>query len=271
MPAKPYVFHYLLLVVCGGFWACQPVEDPPPMTQLVYLPDSIPLQLQWIPAGTFTMGSPNDEPGRDADEGPPHRVSISKGFYIGTYEVTQIQWEVLMNENPAVFRRLPDAGNRPVESVSWQDCQKFLRRLNGLNLGDFRLPTEAEWEYACRAGASTAFYWGDDRLYREVDEHAWVNSRSYAMTHPVGQKKPNAWGLYDMSGNVWEWCSDWYAPYPSQEEREDPQGPSEGKAKVFRGGSWYDFPVSQRSANRHRHGLDQGYTAIGFRLVMEFP
>lgn len=238
------------------------------LEKTVYLPDRIPVRFRLVPAGAFPMGSPADEQGRDGDEGPVHPVTISRDFYLGIYEVTQAQWEAIMGENPSVFQHTEDHLQHPVESVSWSDCQVFIDKLNRLGAGRFRLPTEAEWEYACRAGTTSRFYWGDDPKEYLVNEYGWVNSRSFATTHPVGQKKPNAWGLYDMNGNVWEWCQDWYGPYPEGPQT-NPTGPSEGKGRVFRGGSWYDFPVSQRSANRHRHGTERGYTAIGLRLVWE--
>jgi formylglycine-generating enzyme required for sulfatase activity len=185
---------------------------------------------------------------------------------LGVHEVTQAQWSAVMGHNPAVFKRGSDAPQRPVESVSWLDCQQFIARLNALQRGIFRLPFEAEWEYAARAGTTTRFPWGDDAKDWETHSHAWANSRSYAISHPVGQKPPNAWGLHDMHGNVWEWCGDWYGPYSAGPAR-DPGGPTEGRERVFRGGSWYDFPVSLRSANRHRHVPHGRYPAVGLRLV----
>ena len=214
------------------------------------------------------MGSPDSEPNRGGDEGPVHVVNISKGFYIGQFEVTQMQWTQVMKDNPAVFKSFPESSAHPVESVTWNECQIFISKLNKLGIGKFRLPTEAEWEYACRAGTTTAYYWGEKMKENGSSEYAWANSRSFARTHTVGQKLPNAWGLYDMSGNVWEWCSDWFGRYDDQ-ARIDPKGPENGTMKVFRGGSWYDFFESHRSANRHKHAPDERYTAIGMRLVME--
>jgi formylglycine-generating enzyme required for sulfatase activity len=195
---------------------------------------------------------------------------LTEGFYLARHEVTQAQWTAVMGHNPAVFKRGADAPQRPVESVSWEDCQRLIERLNSRGVGRFRLPTEAEWEYAARAGSPSRFPWGDDLQEGATHSHAWANSRSYAVTHPVGQKPPNAWGLHDMHGNVWEWCSDWYGPYAEGRQR-DPRGPAAGREKVFRGGSWFDFPVSLRSANRHRHAPDERYPAIGLRLVWTPP
>lgn len=228
----------------------------------------VAMSFQWIHPGGFSMGSPESEHRRDRDEGPRTQVTISRGFYLGTYEVTQRQWEAVMGENPATFQQGENAASRPVETISWNDCAEFLERLSALGIGRFRLPTEAEWEYACRAGTMSRFYWGDIDEDWEAYPHAWTNSRSFATTHPVGTKPPNPWGLYDMSGNVWEWLRDWYAPYPDH-DRVDPTGPETGKEKVFRGGSYYDFPHSLRSANRHRHSTDGRYSAIGLRVVWE--
>lgn len=264
--------YFILWIMVWGVFACKTPEAARERLlsdeQVVLLSDSLPMHFRLIPAGTFRMGSPEEETGRDGDEGPVHEVRISRDFYLGIYEVTQAQWQAVMGENPAIFQHTADHLQHPVESVSWLDCQTFIGKLNALGVGRFRLPTEAEWEYACRAGTTSRFYWGDDPKESLVNDYGWVNSRSFAMTHPVGQKEPNAWGLYDMNGNVWEWCRDWYGPYP-EEPQTDPTGPQEGKGRVFRGGSWYDFAVSQRSANRHRHGVDRGYTAIGLRLVWE--
>jgi len=226
------------------------------------------MQFRWIDPGTYYMGSTDSEIGRDKDEGPGHEVKLSKGFYLGIFEVTQSQWQAVMGFNPSVFQQGGDPGNRPVESVSWNDCIRFIEKLDSMELGHFRLPTEVEWEYACRAGSQSRFYWGDDLKQELVFSYAWCNSRSFATTHPVGRKLPNDWGLYDMSGNVWEWCSDWYDACQGYSVT-DPPRPQSGTEKVFRGGSWYDFPVSLRSANRHRHGTDGRYTSIGLRLVLE--
>ena len=243
-------------------------ETSSPLNKTITLPGNVPLQLRWIPPGTFQMGSAESEAGRDADEGPLHEVTLTRGFYLGIHEVTQAQWKAVMGTNPSIFVQGENPVERPVDSVSWEQCRLFIARLNALGLGKFRLPTEAEWEYACRAGTRTRFYWGDGVRLEEAHAYAWANSRSYATTHSVGGKRPNGWGLYDMSGNVWEWCGDWYGPY-SADAQTDPTGPAQGREKVFRGGSWYDFPISLRSANRHRHAVDRGYTAIGLRLVME--
>lgn len=237
-------------------------------TRTIEIAPDVKMQFSWIEAGSFLMGSAASEQMRDDDEGPQRKVEISKGFYLGTFEVTQRQWQAVLGSNPSAFQQGDAPETRPVEHVSWNDCARFLDRLSKLGVGRFRFPTEAEWEYACRAGTTSRFYWGDIEEDWEAYQHAWTNSRSFATTHPVGTKPANPWGLHDMSGNVWEWCSDWYGPYPKSGET-DPTGPAVGKGKVFRGGSYYDFPHSLRSANRHRHKPNENYTAIGLRVVWE--
>lgn len=243
-------------------------QATPSYDTLIQFSPALSFHFQYIPSGTFIMGSPAEEAMRGKDEGPQHEVAITKGLYLGTYEVTQAQWEQVMGENPAVFQSLEKSSRHPVEFVSWNDCQEFISQLNAMGKGTFRLPTEAEWEYACRAGTQSPYYWGDKMKQNGSSDYAWANSRSFAQTHTVGSKQPNAWGLYDMSGNVWEWCQDWFDSYPS-ESQTNPRGPEEGKMKVFRGGSWYDFYESHRSANRHKHAPDEQYAAIGLRLVWE--
>lgn len=240
--------------------------DNMPPRKSVILPGDVGMEFAYIAPGEFTMGSPVDERDRDGDEGPQRSVTLSRGFYIGVYEVTQRQWIAVMGKNPSVFKQEAHGENsldRPVDSVSWKDTQEFCERMHILGLGRFRLPTEAEWEFAARAGTTSLFSFEGD-----VHKNAWANSRSHARSHPVGLKTPNANGLFDVHGNVWEWCQDWYAPYNEQAVI-DPLGPLTGQEKVFRGGSWYDFPNALRSANRHRHALDKGYSSIGLRLVME--
>ncbi|MBQ7188204.1 MAG: formylglycine-generating enzyme family protein [Kiritimatiellae bacterium] len=220
------------------------------------LPGGAEMRFRWCPAGTFTMGSPESEDGRDGDE-TQHQVTLTRGFWLGETPVTQKQWKSVMGDNPSVFK----GANLPVEEVSWNDCQEFIQKVNAaLNCGA-RLPTEAEWEYACRAGTSGA-YGGTG----ELDEMGWYDKNSGDKTHPVGQKKPNAWGLYDMHGNVWEWCSDWYGDYPSGSVT-DPTGPSSGSSRVLRGGSWGCNARDCRSASRGRDypGFRDYYG--GFRLL----
>jgi len=206
-----------------------------------------------IPAGEFMMGSDS------FDEKPRHRVRITKRFEMGKYEVTQAQWKAAMGANPSTFK----GDDRPVETVSWNDVQEFLKRLNATDDGyRYRLPTEAEWEYAARAG-STA-----DGV-ANVDEIAWYGENSGRETHPVGRKRANAWSLYDMLGNVWEWCADWHgANYYASSPVDDPQGPASGTDRVVRGGSWDRF-VGVWPAYRYWFDPDVRSISSGFRLVRE--
>ena len=221
------------------------------------------LVLVRIPAGTFSMGSPDTELGRDPDESPVHKVTITHDFYLGRYEVTQAQWAALMPENPSTSRGM----DLPVNRVSWEDCQGFLQRLNQVFKDSrFRLPTEAEREYACRAGTSTATYFGDNPSPEDLEKHAWFRENSEGELHPVGQKLANPWGLYDLYGNVWEWCQDWYGPYPD-EAQTNPTGPDTGKEKVFRGASWMAKPQYLRSADRGKFPPDAQQNTGGFRIA----
>ncbi len=216
-----------------------------------------------IPAGEFLMGSPDSDRVTDRDEKPQHRVRITRPFYLGVYPVTQSQWERVMGSNPSRFK----GHDHPVETVSWNDCREFIRRLNRLFAKRgilYRLPTEAEWEYACRAGSATVYSFGDSAA--SLGDYAWYVDNSGRKTHPVGQKKPNAWGLYDMHGNVWEWCSDWSGSYASTTVS-DPTGPATGSSRVNRGGGWYGSARDCRSACRFRYTPDYRSSFLGFRLA----
>jgi len=192
-----------------------------------------------IPAGSFQMGQDSG----DSDENPVHRVTISRAFQMQTTDVTQGQWKAVMGNNPSEFQHGDDY---PVEQVSWNDVQEFLKKLNALDPGkNYRLPTEAEWEYACRAGTS-------GERYGDLDAIAWYSGNSSSKTHPVGKKQPNAWGLYDMLGNVWEWCADWFDDnYYANSPATDPRGPLSGQYRVLRGGSWVGNDSYVRSADRN--------------------
>jgi sulfatase modifying factor 1 len=225
------------------------------------------LQMAWCPAGSFTMGSPATEDGRNGDE-TRHQVTLTKGFWIGQYQVTQAQWEQVMGENPSEFK----GPNLPVESVTWHDCQRFIATLNDRVPGSaFRLPTEAEWEYACRAGTGTAVNSGNGlRSRQDMDRVAWIyvpNSRS-RQPQPVGLKAPNAWGLFDMHGNVSEWCSDWYEAELGSNPATDPLGPDSGPGRVHRGGSWASTPVTCRSASRAWDDPGRRRNSLGLRLAL---
>jgi formylglycine-generating enzyme required for sulfatase activity len=221
------------------------------------------MELVLIPAGKFMMGSGKQEKGRFDNE-TPHRVTLLNPFYMGKYSVTQAQYQAVMGNNPS--RRAKGALN-PVEMISWDDAQAFCRKLNqkikktGLAI---RLPTEAEWEYACRAGTITKYYSGDSD--EDLKRVAWYEANSNYETHPVGQKEPNAFGLHDMHGNVYQWCQDWFADYPGSEAL-DPQGPGEGAGHVLRGGSCGLTPESCRSAARVVRTPAGGCGDAGFRIV----
>jgi len=227
---------------------------------VVDLGNGVSMRLVEIKPGRFMMGSPASEPGRSDDE-TQHEVTISKAFLLGQTEVTQAQWQAVMGSNPSRFSGNP---NHPVEQVSWNDAQEFCRRLSQKTGMAFRLPTEAEWEYACRSGTTAAYSFGNDAS--RLREHAWFEDNSGGSTKPVATRKPNAWGLYDMHGNVWEWCSDRYGTYPSGAAI-DPQGPRSGKGRVLRGGSWW-FPSNRCRASSRSYlypGLFNGN--FGFRVA----
>jgi len=239
-----------------------------PVAKELDLGGGISIRLVLIYAGKFMMGEKGDE----------HEVTITKPFYMGVTEVTQAQYRAIMGTNPSEFWGV----TTPVDSVSWDDATEFCKKLSEKTRQAVRLPTEAEWEYACRSRAilagATAFSFG----YSEsaLCDYAWYDANSGGMwssvvspvdlrvggrAHPVGQKEPNAWGLYDMHGNVWEWCADWYGDYPKGPVT-DPQGPASGPCRVLRGGSWIDGPSFCRSAMRLPGILRRGGT-YGFRVV----
>ena len=215
----------------------------------------------YVEGGTFTMGATKEQKrkARD-DEKPAHQVTLSS-FYIGKYEVTQAEWEAVMGSNPSCLK----GANLPVESVSWYDCQEFIRKLNELTGKQFRLPTEAEWEYAARGGNKSGGYkyaGGND-----VDNVAWYLDNSDFETHPVGTKRGNELGLYDMSGNVKEWCQEWYGSY-SSDSQTNPTGPATGSLRVLRGGSWLDDARYCRLSYRSDFGPDLRYVCNGLRLAL---
>ena len=245
-----------------------------------------PLEMVCIPAGTFTMGSPSDERGRYSWEWSPHAVTITEPFYLGKYEVTQAQWAAVMGSNPAGSSSYGVGDDYPVHYVSWNDCQSFIETLNGMGLGTFRLPTEAEWEYACRAETDTRFSFGDalecadegDSYCAIMDEYMWWRgNRTYGGeqdgSKEVGRKLPNPWGLYDMHGNLWEWCSDWWEGPSARGAQVDPQGPSTGSYRVLRGGGWGYGAQYCRSASRS--GTSPGYRrynyVLGVRVLRSYP
>ena len=215
----------------------------------------------YVSGGTFTMGATSEQ-GSDAwiDEKPTHNVTLSS-FYLCKYEVTQALWCAVLVENPSHFK----GNNLPVEQVNWDDCRTFISRLNVLTGKNFRLPTEAEWEYAARGGnGSLGYKYSGSNTLSEV---AWYEDNSGIKTHPVGSKRPNELGLYDMSGNVWEWCSDWYEGY-SYSSQKNPTGASSGPSRVIRGGSFGYDSKKCRSSCRDINTPDGRYNFLGFRLAL---
>ncbi len=233
----------------------------------VLVTNSVGMKLTLIPPGQFVMGSPQDEEWHRPDE-ILHRVTLTKAFYIGATEVTQGQWKALMGENPSFFT--DDAF--PVETVTWEQAAEFCRKLSEKERGKYRLATEAEWEYACRAGTTTPFHTGNTISPGQAN---YDGNRTYAggkkgvfreSTIKCGSLPPNAWGLHEMHGNVWEWCADWYGEYPNGETR-DPTGPRTGDRRIFRGGCWINFPAVCRSANRAKVVPRSWNFHLGFRVV----
>ena len=211
------------------------------------------MEFVWVPAGEFRMGSVDG----DSDEQPVTQVRISLGFWLAKYEVTQAEWQQVMETNPSANF---GCGQCPVEMVSWNEVQDFIRRLNERTRGSaYRLPTEAEWEYAARAGTR-------GERYGELSEIAWCGNNSGVFPHPVGQKQPNAWGLHDMLGNVYEWIHDWYGDYPGGTVV-DPQGPESGSDRGDRGGSWNSTAAFCRASDRNWAESDFRVDFLGFRLA----
>ena len=264
---------------CFGVWTAFEVDD-------------VTARLRWIPPGRFMMGSPEDEDGRHDWEGPQHRVTLTRGYWLAETPCTQALWQAVMGNNPSRFQS-PD---RPVENVSWDDCKRFLERLGERVPGlDPRFPSEAEWEHACRAGTTTSSYAGEVEILGErnapvLDAIAWYGGNSgvefdlengwnssnwlekqydhdRAGTHPVARKQPNPWGLYDMLGNVWEWCADRWADNYTDAGSIDPPGPVTGQRRVVRGGTWYSNARFVRAAYRGWCEPDDGYGSRGFRLA----
>ena len=250
-----------------GGWANTSNAQPPKE-----LTNSIGMKLVLIPRGTFMMGSPESEQGRKEDENQ-HEVTISKDYYLGVYEVTQAQYEKVMDKNPSHFQGAivgNENADLPVENVSWDDAVEFCKKLSELpdekKVGRvYRLPTEAEWEYSCRAGSKTAYSFDDEEGL--LSEYGWFRRNSSDRTHTVGLLEPNAWGLYDMHGNVWEWCSDWYEEYPKGAVS-DPTGAKEGSLRVDRGGSWRYEAAVCRSAIRLRVNPSFRDDRSGFRVAL---
>ena len=230
------VFNLIVVLMLSiGFVACGEDDDPGIPSEFNILPEMENVEMVFVEGGTFTMGATSEQGTSDPfdDEYPTHQVTVSD-FYIGKYEVTQQLWEYVMGDNPSFFT----GSHRPVECVSWNDCQEFIRRLNKITGKTFRLPTEAEWEYAARGGnKSKGYKYAGSNIINDV---AWYYGNSSSGTHKVGTKTPNELGIYDMCGNVWELCSDRYSSsYYSSSPSVNPTGPSSGSSRVDRGGSWF--------------------------------
>jgi formylglycine-generating enzyme required for sulfatase activity len=263
----------LLAAACAGAGCTKPKPSAKVETQqgaremVIRLRDNVTLKLIRLPAGDFLMGSFDTEAGHSDDEGPVRAVALSKPFYIGVTEITQEQFEAVCEENPSTFK----GARNPVEEISWEDAQVFCRELSRLTGKKFRLPTEAEWEYACRSGTRTTYCNGDGA--EDLKKVGWFcfDPNVVKAARPVAGLQPNAWGLYDMHGNVWEWCSDWYGEgtYAADESRRDPQGPPGGTERVLRGGSWADEAEDCRAAYRDSQPPAYCDDDIGFRIVCE--
>ena len=267
--SEKLLFLFFIVVLATIF-----MPAPIPASEKIFR-NSLGMEFVPIPARTFIMGSPKDEHHRQKTE-VQHPVTISRPFYIQTTEVTLKQWWAVMGKRFFFQRNGPD--DMPVTRVSWHDCMKYIKKLNSKKEGVYRLPTEAEWEYACRAGTSTAYSWGNrmdctramysnnSKKSNECLEHVISMGLATDRPAPVKSYPPNAWGLYDMHGNVWEWCFNWHGDYPARAVT-DPLGPDSGTLKIRRGGSWFGGGHVCRSANRNFGHPASRYRTTGFRLV----
>ncbi len=276
-----------VIVAClaaGGIWYYMAGPGPWPETVLD-LGNNVKMRLVLVPAGKFMMGSPATEAGRSSDEGPQHEVTISKSFYMGVFEVTQEQYEQVMGVNHSGFK----GAKNPVETVSWDEAVEFCKKLSARTGKKVMLPTEAQWEYACRAGTTTAFHTGDALEPEQANVNipqtsspgvwdaimAWVGKSSAQQTiygtTPAGNFPPNGFGLYDMHGNVWELCSDCYADSYANAKTQNPTGPDSGSGRVIRGGSWRHNLYNCRSARRGWQLPVIRANFFGFRVAVDLP
>ena len=223
--------------------------------------DGISIEMVKVEAGSFNMGATPEMQNPDEDEKPVHRVTLTNNYYIGKYEVTQALWQAVMGSNPSYFK----GDDLPVEQVSWNDCQDFISKLNAMTGKRFRLPSEAEWEYAARGGKkSRGYQYSGSNTLGDV---AWYEGNSGSKTHAVGTKQPNELGIYDMTGNVYEWCQDWYGSYSSSPQT-NPIGAVSGSCRVYRGGCWVSSARNCRTSYRGRRTPDFRYGFLGLRLVL---
>ena len=231
-------------------------------------------RFSWIPPGTFNMGSPAHEQDRDTDENPLTTVTLTRGFWMGKHEVTQGEFLELFEENPSRFKL---GLNHPVDNTSWDVAMLYCERLTQREAKAgrlpegyvYRLPTEAEWEYACRAGTNTRYSFGDDPDFSLFEDYAWHKENSGGRTHPVGEKLPNPWGLHGLHGSVYEWCLGWHVTYPGGHVTDYTSAPD--KNRVLRGGAWSDRPRNGRAAERHWFGIDLNFGNVGFRVILADP
>jgi len=245
----------------------------------IVISNSIGMTLVLIPPGEFMMGSPDSDSDAGSNWKPQHKVKITKPFYLGVCEVTQAEYETVMGKNPSWFSKGrggaeevsgEDTSGHPVDNVSWDDAVKFCRELSAKEGKTYRLPTEAEWEYACRAATTTRYSFGDDPA--SLGQFAWYEDNSDQKTHPVGEKKPNAWGLHDMHGNLREWCADFFgSDYYAVSPTDDPMGPETGSYRVSRGGSWNYIARYCGSSSRERDEPSYRLHLLGFRVVADLP
>ena len=271
LKSKSVISMGLAAMAVLALTGCPPA---PPEAETIMLPGGVPLEMVWIPAGSFMMGRYVGEQDSFDNEDPQHQVNFARGFWLGRYEVTKRQWTAVKGTTP--WSGQPDVledPDSPAVHVSWYDALSFIAQLNGLTGLTFRLPSEAEWEYACRAGTTTRFYWGDDPTYTSLSDHAWWqgNARDAGQryAHMVGLKQPNAWNLYDTSGNVWEYCEDdWHEDYIGAPADGDAWVDSpRGSSRVFRGGGWQSGDTYCRSTNRGCSPPDVASSGYGFRLA----
>ena len=223
--------------------------------------DGICIEMVKVEGGTFMMGATSEMKNPNSNEKPVHQVTLTNDYYMGKYEVTQALWQAVMGSNPSEYK----GDNLPVETVSWNDCQKFISKLNSLTGRKFRLPTEAEWEYAARGGKESRGYQYSGSS--NISDVAWYDENSGSKTHPVGTKQANELGIYDMTGNVWEWCSDWYSSYSSSSQT-NPTGSDSGSARVSRGGGWFNDASYCRLSVRFYYTPDFRLDILGLRLAL---